>query len=133
MHTKIWTNGCFDVIHRGHIESLKFAKSLGDYLVVGIDTDEKVKSAKGESRPFNTLEDRIEVLRAIKYVDEVISFGSDQELDSIVKEVSPKFFVKGSDWRGKRLVGAEHALAVVYFDLKEGYSTTNTLNKYGIK
>ena len=70
----VWTNGCFDVIHRGHIESLKFAKSLGDRLVVGLDTDEKVRSAKGESRPFNVLEDRMKVLESIRYVDEVIPF-----------------------------------------------------------
>ena len=59
----VWTNGCFDVLHRGHIELFKYAKSLGDYLVVGIDTDERVKASKGSSRPFNTLEDRMALYR----------------------------------------------------------------------
>ncbi len=130
---KVWTNGCFDVIHRGHIESLRFAKSLGDWLVIGIDTDERVRSAKGESRPHNTLSDRIAVLESIKYVDEVRAFSSDEELVSIVREVSPAFFVKGAEYKGKRVIGSEHALQMVYFDMKEGYSTTDTLNKYGIK
>ena len=132
-HTNIWTNGCFDVIHRGHIESLRFAKSLGDRLVVGVDSDERVKKSKGKARPFNKLEDRMEVLRAIEYVDEVVSFDNDEELRSCVKVVSPRFFVKGSDWKGKQLVGSEFAEELIFFDLKKGYSTTKILNKYGIK
>ena len=130
---KVWTNGCFDVIHRGHIESLRFAKSLGDWLVVGIDTDERVKSAKGESRPYNTLDDRVAVLESIKYVDEIKIFGSDEALVALIKEVSPHFFVKGSEYRGKRVIGSEHAKTMAYFDMREGHSTTNTLSKYGIK
>lgn len=129
----VWTNGCFDVIHRGHIESLKFAKSLGDRLVVGLDTDEKVRSAKGESRPFNVLEDRMKVLESIRYVDEVIPFGTDEEMKQIVKSISPAFFVKGAEYEGKKVIGMEYAEAMVYFDMIEGYSTTNILKKYGIK
>jgi D-beta-D-heptose 7-phosphate kinase/D-beta-D-heptose 1-phosphate adenosyltransferase len=130
---KVWSNGCFDVIHRGHIDSLKFAKSLGDYLVVGVDTDERVKAAKGESRPYNTLSDRVAVLESIRYIDEICVFGSDEELANIVKEVAPVFFVKGAEYKGKKIVGTEYASQVVYFDMREGYSTTKTLNKYGIK
>ena len=130
---KVWTNGCFDVIHRGHIESLKFGKSLGDWLVVGIDTDERVSCAKGESRPYNSLDDRIAVLESIRYVDEIKVFGTDEELVSLVKEVSPDFFVKGAEYRGKKVIGAEYAGQMAYFDMREGYSTTNILNKYGIK
>jgi D-beta-D-heptose 7-phosphate kinase/D-beta-D-heptose 1-phosphate adenosyltransferase len=127
---KIWTNGCFDVIHRGHIESLKFAKSLGDYLVVGLDEDEKIKADKGQSRPFNTLEDRMEILKSIKYVDEVIPFKTDKQMEDIVKSISPAFFVKGSEYQGKKVVAMEYAEAMVYFDRIEGYSTTNILKKY---
>lgn len=128
----IWTNGCFDVIHRGHIDSLKFAKSLGDHLVVGVDTDERVRAAKGESRPYNTLSDRVAVLESIKYVDEIRVFDSDESLVSIIKEISPTCFVKGSEYRGKKIIGSEYAAAIVYFDLRQGYSTTKTLNKiYG--
>ncbi len=133
MKKTVWTNGCFDVIHRGHVESLRFAKSLGDWLVVGIDTDARVRSAKGESRPYNTLHDRIEVLTSIRYVDEVRVFGTDEELISLVKEVSPDFFVKGAEYKGKPVIGAEYAKQMAYFEMKEGYSTTNTLRKYGIK
>ena len=78
----IWTNGCFDVLHRGHIELFKYAKSLGDRLVVGIDTDERVKASKGETRPFNNIQDRVEMLQAIKYIDEVRVFDTDVELET---------------------------------------------------
>ena len=73
----IWTNGCFDVLHRGHIELFKYAKSLGDYLVVGIDDDERVRASKGPLRPINNLEDRVEMLESIKYIDEVVPFSTD--------------------------------------------------------
>ena len=72
----VWTNGCFDILHRGHIEMFKFAKSLGDQLIVGLDTDEKVKEAKGDDRPFNTLVDREFVVSSIRYVDKTFSFNS---------------------------------------------------------
>ena len=73
---KVWTNGCFDILHRGHIELFRYAKSLGDELVVGIDTDEKVKLDKGEDRPINNLQDRMYMLQSIKYIDRVIPFHS---------------------------------------------------------
>jgi D-beta-D-heptose 7-phosphate kinase/D-beta-D-heptose 1-phosphate adenosyltransferase len=126
---RIWTNGCFDVIHRGHIECLKFAKSLGGHLIVGIDSDARVKAAKGELRPYNKLVDRMCVLGAIRYVDEVRPFTSDEMLEGLVKEIAPDYFVKGSDYRGKKIIGAEYASEVVYFDLVEEQSTTETLNK----
>ena len=72
----IWTNGCFDILHRGHFEMFKFAKSLGDCLIVGTDTDEKVRNNKGPSRPFNSLTDRMFALDSIKYIDEVVPFKS---------------------------------------------------------
>lgn len=130
---KVWTNGCFDVIHRGHIESLRFAKSLGDYLVVGIDSDVRVREAKGEDRPYNNLVDRMLVLNAIKYVDEIKPFSTDEQLETIVKELSPDYFVKGSDYVGKKVIGSQYAKKMVFFDLRQGYSTTGTLKKiYGI-
>ena len=70
----IWVNGCFDILHRGHIELFKYAKSLGDHLVVGIDSDDRIRTSKGVNRPVNNLEDRIEMLRSIRYIDDVVWF-----------------------------------------------------------
>ena len=125
---KIWTNGCFDIIHRGHIELFKYAKSLGDELTVGIDSDRKVTNDKGEERPINNLEDGIEMLKAIRYIDKVMWFDSKEELKGLIKEYKPDIMVIGSDWRGKDVIGAEYAKEVRFFDRIEGYSTTNILN-----
>ena len=91
--TKVWTNGCFDVLHRGHIELFKFAKSLGDYLVIGLDSDDKIKRDKGSGRPFNTYDDRREVLLSIKYIDEVWYFNTREGLvESIKKYLNKNYF-----------------------------------------
>ena len=123
----VFTNGCFDILHRGHIELFKYSKKLGTHLVVGIDTDEKVKKDKGSTRPFNSLEDRIFILNSIKYIDKVLIFNSKKELQNLVKEVSPDILVKGSDWKGKEIVGAEWSKEVKFFERIEGYSTTQIL------
>mgnify|MGYP003625666343 CR=1 FL=1 len=125
--TTIWTNGCFDVLHRGHFEMLKYAKSLGDYLIVGIDTDEKVKGDKGSHRPYNSQEDRKFALESIRYVDEVIVFNSSNQLKNLIKVLKPDIMVIGSDWKGKTVVGEQHVDEVVFFDRIEGYSTTKIL------
>ena len=127
--TNIWVNGCFDILHRGHIELLKFAKSQGTNLTVGIDTDERVKQSKGPSRPFNSTEDRQAFLEAIKYVDEVKIFNSDKELSEIIKNYKPDCMVIGSDWIGKEVIGKQHAKKLVYFNRVGNYSTSNILNK----
>jgi D-beta-D-heptose 7-phosphate kinase/D-beta-D-heptose 1-phosphate adenosyltransferase len=123
----IWTNGCFDVLHRGHIELLKYAKSLGDWLVVGIDTDERVKSSKGESRPFNNIEDRVAILESIKYVDEVVVFDTDCELEDKVLLSNADVMVVGSDYKDKEVIGSRHVQQVKFFDRIDGYSTTKIL------
>jgi len=123
----IWTNGCFDILHRGHIELFRHAKSLGDKLIVGIDTDERVKLDKGEDRPINTLDDRICVLNSIKYIDMVVPFKSTEELEMKIKYWSPTIMVIGSDWKGKKVIGQEYAGKVDFFDRIEGYSTTKML------
>jgi len=125
--TVVFTNGCFDVLHRGHIELFKYAKNLGSTLIVGIDTDEKVKQDKGPDRPFNSLKDRIFILESIKYIDEVVVFGSKQELQSLVALITPDILVKGTDWKGKEIVGEESAKEVRFFERIEGYSTTEIL------
>ena len=86
--TKVWTNGCFDILHRGHIELFKYAKLFGDELTVGIDSDRKVKNDKGIRRPLNNLEDRIEMLKSIRYIDKVVCFDSKEELKILLKSIS---------------------------------------------
>lgn len=127
---KIWTNGCFDVLHRGHLELFKYAKSLGDELVVGIDTDEKVKKDKGETRPIHNLQDRIFMLQSIKYIDKVIPFDSTEDLNNTIKWYRPNIMVIGSDWKNKIIVGESHSKKVVFFDRIPNYSTTNILKCY---
>jgi rfaE bifunctional protein nucleotidyltransferase chain/domain len=123
----IWTNGCFDILHVGHIELFKYAKSMGFKLYVGVDSDDKVKSDKGEDRPFNKLSDRIKVLESIKYIDKVFSFDSTEGLKNLVKKHKPHVLIVGSDWKNKTVVGEEYAQQVRFFDRIEGYSTTNIL------
>ena len=123
----VWTNGCFDVLHRGHIELFKYAKSLGDYLVVGIDTDERVRVAKGNTRPFNNIEDRIAMLQSIKYIDEVAWFDTNDELDSQVLLSRAEIMVVGSDYKDKEVIGSRHVQEVKFFDRIGGHSTTKIL------
>ena len=123
----VWTNGCFDVLHRGHIELFKYAKSLGDYLVVGIDNDEKIKAAKGPARPFNCEEDRKFMLQSIKYIDDVVVFDSEAELINLTKDLKPDIMVIGSDWKGKKVIGQEFCGELRFFDRIGIYSTTNIL------
>lgn len=123
----VWTNGCFDILHRGHIELFKYAKSLGDRLIVGVDSDEKVKKDKGLTRPFNRIKDRVAILSAIKYIDEIFVFGSKEELEDLIKKNDPLYLVVGSDWKGKEVIGQQYAKEVKFFKRIDGYSTTNIL------
>ena len=129
----IFTNGCFDVLHRGHIEMFKYARSLGDKLIVGLDTDEKVKLAKGQDRPFNTLEDREFLVKSIRYVDETISFSSRNDLESLIKSIKPDILVVGSDWEGKYVVGSQYAKELKFFDRIGEYSTTRILQNANLR
>lgn len=125
----VWVNGCFDVLHRGHIELFKYARSLGDYLVVGVDTDERVKESKGFSRPFNNLEDRIALLGAIKYIDETRAFDTDNELETQILLSEAKVIVVGSDYKNKNVIGSHLVGEVKFFDRIKNYSTTKVLEK----
>ena len=126
---KVWTNGCFDILHRGHIELFRYAKSLGDELVVGIDTDAKVMLDKGKDRPINNLQDRMFTLQSIKYIDKVVPFDSTEELRKTIRWYKPDIMVIGSDWRGKDVIGQEFADKLVFFDRIDGYSTTDIIGK----
>lgn len=123
---KIFVNGSFDILHRGHIELLKYAKHLGDFLVVAIDTDDRIQQLKGSSRPINNQWDRKFVLENIRSVDDVCLFGSDAELVALIQEYAPDVMVKGSDYIGKTIIGAEYCKEIKFYDRTE-HSTTKTV------
>ena len=125
----VWTNGCFDILHRGHLELFRYARSLGDRLVVGIDSDEKITKDKGISRPYNNVDDRKFVLQSIRYIDEVIVFNNKKELEMEIQKLEPDCMVIGSDWKGKEVVGQQYAKELHFFDRISGYSTTDILEK----
>jgi len=124
---KIWVNGCFDVLHRGHFELFNFAKSLGNKLIVGLDSDEKISNDKGQDRPYNRLDDRVYALESLKAIDKVMVFDNKDHLKYLVKITKPDILVVGSDWKGKEIVGGQHAKKIVYFDRIGNYSTTDIL------
>jgi rfaE bifunctional protein nucleotidyltransferase chain/domain len=129
MVKKIFVNGTFDLLHKGHLEMLNYAKSKGDILYVAIDTDQRVKEKKGESRPINSQNDRAEFLINLKSVDYVVLFNTDEELEYLVKSIEPDIMVVGSDWIGKTVIGSEHAKELKFFNRLDGYSTTGTIER----
>jgi rfaE bifunctional protein nucleotidyltransferase chain/domain len=125
----IWVNGCFDIVHRGHMELFKYAKEQGKFLVVGIDSDKRVKKNKGSARPINNQEDRKFFLECIKYIDKVVVFDSDYELETCVSLHNIDYLIVGSDYRDKDVIGSEYAKEVIFFDRIDNYSTTSILEK----
>jgi len=101
----VFTNGCFDILHVGHIRYLKGARDLGDYLVIGLNTDDSVQRLKGESRPYQSENERAEILRALRFVDLVVPFAQDTPLE-IITFLKPDILVKGGDYRIETIVGA---------------------------
>ena len=124
---KVIVNGTFDILHRGHLEMLKYAKAQGDYLLVAIDTDSRVRELKGNSRPIHNQNDRKFMLESLKYVDEVCFFDSGQELIDIIKEYMPDIMVKGSDYKDRSVVGQQNVSTVLFYDRTE-HSTTKIIN-----
>lgn len=124
---KVFVNGTFDVLHVGHLKLLNYAKSLGDYLIVGIDSDERVKEKKGFSRPVNNIKDRSLMLINLKSVDEVKHFSTDEDLKNLVKSIKPDIMVVGSDWKDKTIIGSYHASKLIFFNRIDGYSTTKII------
>jgi D-beta-D-heptose 7-phosphate kinase/D-beta-D-heptose 1-phosphate adenosyltransferase len=123
----IFVNGCFDVLHPGHIELFKYARSLGDHLIVAIDSDRKVVDMKGSNRPIFNQKDRSFILKSIRYIDTVYIFDTKKELEDLIKKINPDIMVVGSDWKGKDIVGGKYAKSVQFFDRIGEYSTTKTL------
>lgn len=124
----VFTNGCFDVLHAGHVKLLEEAKSHGSKLIVGLNSDDSVRRLKGESRPVNSQEDRKRILEALSCVDEVIVFSEDTP-ERLLSELKPDILVKGSDYSVEEVIGREHAGKVVLVDLLPDRSTTSILSK----
>ena len=127
---KVFVNGAFDVLHSGHLDLIDFASMLGGRLLVALDTDEKIRYNKGADRPFNNLKNRKNLISMLKPVDYVVSFNSDQELEDIIKRYEPDVMVKGSDWRGKKIVGEEYCKEIVFYERTDDESTTKTLQNF---
>mgnify|MGYP003648604848 CR=1 FL=1 len=126
----IMVNGAYDILHVGHIDLINYAKSLGDYLLVALDTDERIAYNKGKDRPVNDLYTRMMIMKNIRSVDEVRSFNSDRELIDIFKDYRPDKRVIGSDWQGKTIVGREYSGEIIFYERKDENSTTKTLENY---
>jgi D-beta-D-heptose 7-phosphate kinase/D-beta-D-heptose 1-phosphate adenosyltransferase len=123
----VFVNGTFDLLHRGHLELLNYAKDLGDFLLVGIDSDDRVAEKKGPSRPIHTQEERKYFLENLKSVDAVDIFSSDVQLEDMIKSFKPDIMMVGSDWKGKPVIGSHYATNLLFFDRVGDYATTKTI------
>ena len=128
----VFTNGCFDILHAGHVSSIEFAKSKGDILVLGLNSDASVKRLKGPKRPINKQADRALVVASLGAVDAVCIFTQDTPLE-LIKIVKPDVLVKGADYKNKEVVGEQFAGRVVLCPLVKGRSTTNLINKISLQ
>ena len=128
----VFTNGCFDILHRGHAEYLEQAKSLGDLLVVGVNSDESVKRLKGDDRPINNESDRAFMLDKLKPVDLVTIFTEDTPFN-LISKVIPDVLVKGGDWKEEDIVGSDvvkgHGGKVISLKVVDSYSTTSIIDR----
>ncbi len=128
----VFTNGCFDIIHLGHIDYLEKARNLGDKMIVALNTDESVSKLKGPERPIVNQEARARMMAAFSFVDAVVMFDEETPLD-LIKAIKPDILVKGSDYLTENIVGADIVMSnggsVETVDLVEGYSTTKIIEK----
>ena len=133
----IWINGTFDVLHMGHIKLFQKAheiacdefRSFSWKIVVGVDTDERIREKKGSSRPINSLKNRMEFLHAIKWVDEVYAFHSDDMLRDLIKAHAPRFMVIGDDYWKQEVIGSEFINEIIYLPRYEGLSSSAIINR----
>lgn len=132
----VFTNGCFDILHVGHVRYLNAAKNFGDVLIIGLNTDVSVKKLKGNNRPINSEGDRAEVLLALKSVDHVVFFG-EKTAENLIAEVKPDIYVKGGDYTLETLPEAKivqsYGGRVEFIPMVPGRSTTNVINKISTK
>ena len=130
----VFTNGCFDIIHAGHIHLLSSASNLGDKLIVGLNSDRSVKRIKGDSRPIQTQDSRKLILESFRFVDEVRIFNEDDPL-ALIKDIKPNILVKGGDYSLQEIIGANFVLSyggeVEIIDYIDGYSSTKIIDESG--
>ena len=128
----VFTNGCFDILHLGHIDYLEKARAIGDKLVVGLNSDDSVRRLKGESRPVNDITARSRMLAALDFVDAVVPFEEDTPL-ALISELLPDVLIKGDDYQIENIVGSDVVIqnggSVETIALVKGYSTTSIINK----
>lgn len=124
----VFTNGCFDILHRGHISYLQKARELGDMLIVGLNSDASIKRLKGASRPIIAQDDRAAILAALECVDFVVIFDEDTPIN-LIKNIAPDVLVKGADYKDKEVVGSDVAKEVVLIDFIEGKSSTSIIER----
>ena len=127
MENQVFVNGCFDILHSGHIKLLRTAKKFG-HVLVAIDSDNRVKLLKGNNRPINTAYKRFEMLMSLKYVDNVVIFNSDEDLEQIIKTYAPDVMVKGADYEGKPIIGSKYCNLIYFIDLTDD-STTKIIER----
>tara|TARA_R110000824_G_scaffold76640_1_gene194068 strand:- start:8193 stop:8618 length:426 start_codon:yes stop_codon:yes gene_type:complete len=122
-----FTNGCYDILHYGHLQLINFLKLNCDVVLVAIDSDRRVKENKGPDRPINNQIERAYMLEGIEAVDDVFVFDSDEELRNLVKDLEVDLMVVGSDYKNREVIGSEHAKHTIFFEKIDGYSTTKIL------
>jgi|TARA_R100000458_G_C8255753_1_gene231899 D-beta-D-heptose 7-phosphate kinase/D-beta-D-heptose 1-phosphate adenosyltransferase len=123
----VFTNGCFDIVHRGHVELLKYCREIGSRVIVGLNSDDSVKKLKGDQRPYFNQQDRKILLENLSCVDEVHIFNEETPYD-LISKLKPDIIVKGGDYMPSKVVGSD-ICEVRIFNFINGYSTTNILDK----
>jgi D-beta-D-heptose 7-phosphate kinase/D-beta-D-heptose 1-phosphate adenosyltransferase len=127
MDKKVWINGSFDILHIGHIKLFEYASSFGS-IRVGIDSDRRIKEKKGSKRPFNNLQDRVGFLKAITYINDIVTFDSDEELTNEIKKYTPDVMIIGNDYTYESIIGRDYIPEIKFFQKIPNKSTTQILN-----
>ena len=125
----VFVNGTFDILHPGHVQLFKVARSLGEKVIVATDTDEKIREDKGGGKPVHSAGYRVAMLEAIKYIDTVLTFDNRQELEDLIEMYSPDILLLGDDWRDGDVVGWEYAMETRFFPRVGGYESSNTIKR----
>ncbi len=128
----VFTNGCFDILHRGHIEYLAQAATMGDVLIIGLNTDKSVRKLKGNNRPVQDEKARAMILASLQFVDRIVLFNEETPYQ-LIDKIQPDVLVKGADYKPDKIIGSDIVKAkggeIVSIDIVEGYSTSSLLNK----